>query len=56
MIKNQPSSYKPQLATHGEALAGQTGGAFGLSLTFCFFCVKAKEKKLPLNLNQIQTL
>ena len=27
------------------ARAGQTRGAIGLSLIFCFFCIKAKEKK-----------
>jgi hypothetical protein len=26
------------------AMAGQTRGAIGLSLIFCFFCIKAKEK------------
>jgi hypothetical protein len=26
------------------AWAGQTRGAIGLSLIFCFFCIKAKEK------------
>jgi len=25
-------------------MAGQTRGAIGLSLIFCFFCIKAKEK------------
>jgi hypothetical protein len=28
------------------ALAGQTRGAIGLSLIFCFFCIKAKEKAI----------
>jgi hypothetical protein len=27
-----------------RAQAGQTAGGFGLSLIFCFFCIKAKEK------------
>jgi len=28
----------------GGGMAGQTRGAIGLSLIFCFFCIKAKEK------------
>jgi len=39
------------------ALAGQTRGAIGLSLIFCFFCIKTKEKRKtlqPSNLQQVR--